>query len=586
MADSGIKINQLPVLEKVTGSDIAVVIDSNDHNRTKQTCISSFVNYISPGSAVDLSPIRQSINTLNSNVAVLSDSITTTNANLVANVRTLNNSINDINNSLDTIDGQIGGKNIASELDNIQNSLNAISELIENPSLLSSLKNIIKLLTDDDGNTSLSNLANSVSVILEKVNLLESNAGNLSSNLEILSIFADNAAKNFTYSAYVNTNNPLVATLANEYNYGCDKNRFANCASSNLRDFYTSAIVEGITDEGERETLTLTGNDIQINLNNAYSASDSIVINGVTLSNYRVLSAYGYRFSFNDNQCTAISVELTHSIEGDEIIPSINNTFTDQADFPGSMSFNLNFIPIRSGMLKYKEGDGFQLACYLSGTSDVDIYWIKNANIINGYDSLVTINCNNNIVTHRKQTTLTNCNDADLDLVFSKRLAGGSTIVFSIDNTLTSSADASITEELNDNLLTAFNDYNLIGAICPIRLQSEGNNLTLNVKSATIEYTEDKITTLHVTYALTGGYTGDKYVISLTCNGNSIDIPSGNNRQIVIDNDDITSYNQTISFENNNGFINLNVGGTLSFILTKENETSPAISNSATISQS
>ena len=491
MAEAGIKISQLKEVNAEL-DDFTVLVQDGI---TRKTQISSIANLATGGTTAGVNEIRHDLRTL----SVYTHSLYT-NETIDGKISAVNGTISNVQSNIAAMGNRLTSQmdNLNRDVDSLAQSLNELSDLTDDPELLSSLTSIIALLSGEDGQASLSNIADNVLMISSD---LEQTKKELTHAVKQLEIAADGLLKDETDSSkFSYENNSLVAVSYNEsYDFSYDKNRFANIGGAN--DRFIEAMLSGIEAES-------TGEETYVALNDNIPSIDDLEANyyetmtfgGQTLSNVSMVSSI--QEEINDEQISSIS--SWYVLETDnppEIVVSTSSVAS--IPFPGHDTFSLNMIPIRSGMFANNEDGTLTLRMRLSGNSDIAIYYANGSEIVDGHDCKAHVITNGEEIAKRRSEHDTLANDADLDLITEKRIKGGSYIELAIDGDNIENGDPSD------------NGHNLIAAIYAKRLPSDMKDLEVELVSAWNDKDSNgHVTGIEIAYRLHGGVTGDQYALS------------------------------------------------------------------------
>lgn len=494
MAEAGIKISQLKEVNAEL-DDFTVLVQDGI---TRKTQISSIANLATGGTTAGVNEIRHDLRTL----SVYTHSLYT-NETIDGKISAVNGTISNVQSNIAAMENRLTSQmdNLNRKVDGLAQSLDELSDLTDDPELLSSLTSVIALLSGEDGQASLSNIADDVLKISSD---LDQTKKELTPAVKQLEIAADGLLKDeIDSSKFSYENNSLVAVSYNEsYDFSYDKNRFANIAGAN--DRIIEAMLSGIVAEsaGTQLCIVLSENDSIPSIDDLEANYyETMTFGGRTLSNVSMVSSI--QEEINDEQISSIS--SWYVLETDnppEIVVSTSSVAS--IPFPGHDTFSLNMIPIRSGMFANNEDGTLTLRMRLSGNSDVAIYYANGSEIVDGHDCKAHILTNGEEIAKRRSESDVLANDTDLDLITEKRIKGGSYIELAIDG-----------ENLDDGD-PSDNGHNLIAAIYAKRLPSDMKDLEVELVSAL----NDKDSTGHVTgieiaYRLHGGVTGDQYALSV-----------------------------------------------------------------------
>ena len=436
MAEAGIKISELTLVNpKQDGSDYTVLVQNGV---TRRTYISSINDLASDGAIVNLDKIKTNLEALSSYTHSLStnENIKDAFTRTYEAIETVQLAFNEANNGLsDEI--YLNSLNI----ERISSSLDSLNVLISDPEMLSSLTSMISLLSGDDGQTSLSNIANSIIAISsdleEAKNKLNDSLATIVPALNATTETVDSMLKDSFYSKPLNgENNSAVLLESNEsYDFSYDKRRFANNDGAMIE--YLSAELSGVVNNSSPTTTSrVVTTDIPTidDLTSNYFDPNANVYAG--LSNVSIISAEGISCIGSDFYLISTFYNTTVDYDAEFIDIVESSTEVGEAEeFPGESTFSIDMVPIRAGMLDFSDGQNGVLKLEISGNSDVGLYYANEAEIIEGYRCKVKIE----IETDDESETIAKrlgsgkqASDFDLGVVFYRQVKGGSIVSFSI----------------------------------------------------------------------------------------------------------------------------------------------------------
>lgn len=496
MAEAGIKISQLANVN-AKENDYTVVVQDGI---TRKARISSITNLATSGQTANVNEIRSDLTTL----STYSHSLYT-NQQVDDKIGTANSNIEKVQNNLNTAVNDLTSRiyNTNSTVDSIQNSLNSISSLIDDPELLSSLTSMISLLSGEDGQTSLSNIAlNIASISNDLIGVKSALETDIRPSLnETSSAVANILNDAFNAGSFSNENNSLLLVNGNDsYDFSYDRYSFANVSTAMSK--VLCAEVSGSYESGGNligKTAILTNGVPSIDDITAQYGSLTIQDPEVgELSNVIMLSSISLQNSVDGRYL--LSTIYQWSFTGFAPILSATTSSTNSISYPGDSTFSLDMVPIRAGMFSIY-GPTASLDLKLSGNSDFKLYYANQAELISGESNSVDVIVNGEKISRRSAVSGYSSTDMQLGLIDSRQLKGGSTITFA-------------TSELTGSSLS-LNANSLIAAIYAKRLPSESNPLEVKLLSAWSTVANANIENTMLQYKVKGGVTGDRYLLSV-----------------------------------------------------------------------
>lgn len=391
--------------------------------------------------------------------------------------------------------------------------LSAINNYMTNGSYNTLSESINKNKTDINAlSGNIKKINNNINNIIDQTNHTESNLNyinnNLNNNISDLSNNINNLTKNLNdFQSNIEEN---LSVLTNDKNIIASINSLAELITSG--ELPLEEIISNINDiSSNLNVLSVIANNnsfiIQNILSDFYSRENDKLYNNISVEingDLSILNDYLSVFYYDENRY--LNVEANGSFRVNE---------------NASTNFSLSALPIRGGMFNFRD-DGSKITdlyfnAYVSGNSDVDIYFAKDAKLLNGIENNIkmTIEINGKRIARRKLKSNTSTDDTDLELIYSGRVKGGSNIIFYLDrNELDNLNNNDLTVLLNTNgNLKTLNTlkYNLIGAIRSTMIPSEKNEITGRINSIT--KTNNNGYSINYTYS--GGVTGDSYILSI-----------------------------------------------------------------------
>lgn len=528
MADAGIKISQLTFVNTPRDEDYMVLVQDG---YTRRTCISSIGNLFSQGKIGDINNLKERVTTLEKEKSELSTAIDDNKLDTDGKITLVDGKCATI--ETDIIKAQLSVNDIQDEIDAVSSQLNDISILINDPDLLSSLTSLISMLSDDDGKTALSNITKYIDEISSNVLLIKNTVNNyIVPELDTASTAVQNIIDDKYNDGTIQDSNSLIATDINDsYDLTFDRYVFANAQRNG--GHYSRIELSGVLTSDTEQKRKVILNDLPDGVSNVDSFINDLITHYDEDRTYQSVGTLKY-VSIVSAECLSIendtmirNVSSFYSTTVENDVPTITplTPTTKDADFEGETTFALNMVPIRTGMFKIVNNDEdkrIYMEMNLSGNSDFMLYYVDEAQVVDGYKCKISITANHRLLSKRKATTKTTTNDSDLNLIYQKTLKGGTELEFFIADDLTSVNDPSIVKTVSQAITDGItiSQSRIIAAINAICLPSEKHDLAIeNLSAWTLSSInsdhEEEIDNTKLQYSLYGGRTGDSYDIKI-----------------------------------------------------------------------
>ena len=522
MAETGIKISNLPQLTSVSNNDYMPIVRASD-GITYRTSVSNLQSQINPSSSNvngRITALESKTNAISSKVDLLSAEISALPNNfLSSSFKSMLTTMNETVNGIEC--GNIALKNAIDTTNaNFQNLNSSLSALANNADIIDDL---ISVLTGDSGEVSLTALARKVTETEESVSDLQDKVAKISDSAIKAEALVKDSTLNFYYTrlnnvpTIVSTDehdfNPIcvdrIERLSTQYNFYYDRNRFANVQQPEPITYMISGNASYYEDGELIEEPSATYFEATSPITGTYLSTV-----GISVVNCSPISGEGISADHNVSPPEYCSVILTTN-EGELIIAA-----SQELAYPGSASFDIDAgIPLRYGMMDLISNDvgdtiiEARTTLSMLGNCGVRIM-LNNSSLIDGQNkSIVSLKVDGKTVAKKLSKENADEIDDELEQAFDARLSSGSTIEFSIAKLKDENENVVDLSSIS-NVQESISKYRLFGAIVPAFCPSQANP---------IEFAEFKIdsrsedtgglTTFRISETIKGGFVGKQIAL-------------------------------------------------------------------------
>ena len=532
MAETGIKISNLPQIPSISDNDYMIIVHA-ENGITYRTDVSKLQSQINPSS----SNVNGRITALEKNTEAISAETTA----ISSEMSTLSNNFlsSSYKNTILNIDRLVNGDQYGNQV--IKTSLDItnarfqilsgyLSNLVNNADIID---NFINVLTSESGEVSLTAITEKVSKNERHIQELQTKVSDISESAAQTDALVKDSILDFNNTRLNNVPtivsagerdfNPIdiygIEFLSSSYNFYHDKNRFANVPQPDPITYMISGNASYYDETGYVYTEpSATYFESTSAITETYLSTDAI-----SVVNCYPVSGEGISADHNLNPAEYVSVVL--SLDND-VLSIISYS---ELPYPGLATFDVDAgIPLRYGMMELissgnEEEDNLKIVEAIARlnvikNSDVKIFLNKSsfmhpANIGDSYKSIIALKINGKSVSKKMSKADAIEADYDLEQAFDARLSAGSNIEFSITKLLSNDSivDLSATNVTQESV---YSD-SLFGMVLPLLCPSQAEPIEFeDFKIDSVSENDDGMTEFGISIKIKGGAIGQTVQLS------------------------------------------------------------------------